>query len=188
MQGEKISKRRFVNEFKIGGRSFERDIQEIRTLLIECCAPLELCYDRQTKKYFMEGIFKTRLREHDVLPLIFLLMGSRAFVRTEANNLLEILKSMLPRDERREIEPIILKLRQRYEEPLHKKFLLKLIWDALTCIRGKRNLRLVYQEKILEVTPLEVFYTDKNFYLVAKENSDEPKIFRFDRIDSMQIL
>ena len=45
-----------------------------------------------------------------------------------------------------------------------------------------------YQQELLEVTPLEIFYTDENFYLVAKQNSDEPKIFRFDKMDSLQIL
>ena len=188
MQGEKISKRRFMNEFKIGERSFERDVQEIRTLLVECYAPLELCYDRLTKKYFMSGIFKPRLREYDLLPLIFLLIGSRALMRREMNNLLEILMSLLPRDERRKIEQMICTSQQNYEEPPHKKFLLKPIWDAAICIRGKRQMRLIYSQTEKIVAPIQIFYAEGFFYLAAKEPSAEPKIYRFDKIDLLQIL
>lgn len=188
MQGEKISKRRFMNEFKIGERSFERDIQEVRTLLIECYAPLEVCYDRSTKKYFMNGIFKPRLREHDVLPLIFLLVGSRAFMRNEMSNMLEILTSILPRNERREVENIVFNLRQNYEEPEHKKFLLKPIWDAIICIRAKRNVQMIYSQEEKIVMPIQVFYSEGYFYLVAKENSAEPKLYRLDKIEVFKIL
>ena len=72
-----------MNEFKIGERSFERYLQEIRNLLADCYSSKELRFDKQSKIYYISDIVSTQLKSTDVLPLMFMLLGSRAFVKKE---------------------------------------------------------------------------------------------------------
>ena len=66
--------------------------------------------------------------------------------------------------------------------------MLKPIWDAIICIRAKRNVQMIYSQEEKIVMPIQVFYSEGYFYLVAKENSAEPKLYRLDKIEVFKIL
>ena len=192
-QGERLNKNRFMNEFKIGERSFERYLQEIRNLLADCYSSKELCFDRQSKTYYISDLVRTQLKGTDILPLLSMLPGSRAFVKKEVKEIFALWLSLIPQSERSTIEPILNAMKQEYIEPEHKKLLLKLISDLSYCIRKRQKICLHYNENDKEtkikVQPLQIAFADSYFYLIAfDESHTEPTFYRLDKINSFDLL
>lgn len=193
-QGERVNKQRLMNEFKIGERTFERYLQEIRSLLADCYSAKELCFDSHSKTYYISDIIKTQLKGTDILPLMLMLLGSHAFLKNEVKEILTPYLSLLSRNERSSIESVVKSMNQKYIEPEHKKLLLKLISDLSYCIQNRRKICLHYsvegdEEKNIKVQPLQIIFAESYFYLTALEESHgEPKSYRLDKITSFDLL
>ena len=193
-QGERISKQRFMNEFKIGERTFERYLQEIRNSLADCYSAKELCFDSHSKTYYISEIVNIQLKGTDVLPLMLMLLGSHTFLKSEVKEILKPYLSLLSRSERSTIESVVKSMNQKYIEPEHKKLLLKLISDLSYCIQNQRKICLHYnvegdEEKNIKVQPLQIIFAESYFYLTALEESHvEPKSYRLDKITSFDLL
>lgn len=193
-QGERVSKQRFMNEFKIGERTFERYLQEIRSLLADCYSAKELCFDSRSKTYYISDIIKTRLKGTDILPLMLILLGSQAFLKSELKEILTLWLSLLSRSERSSIETVIRSMNRKYTEPEHQKLLLKLISDLSYCIHNRQKICLHYnvegdEETKIKVQPLQIIFSESYFYLTALEESHiEPQSYRLDKITSFDLL
>ena len=193
-QGERVSKQRCINEFKIGERTFERYLQEIRSLLADCYSAKELCFDSHSKTYYISDIVKTQLKGTDILPLMLMLLGSHTFLKSEVKEILTKWISLLPRSERLTVEALIKSMNQKYTEPEHKKLLLKLISDLSYCIQNRRKILLHYngegnEEKNIKIKPLQIIFAESYFYLIALEESQvEPQSYRLDKINSFDLL
>lgn len=196
LQGERIRKRSFSKEFGVNGRSFDRDILEIRNLLAEVHAINELRYDGDANVYYLTGIEKNNLRGSDVLPLIFLLMGSRSFTKVEIAELLQPLFLLMPKEDRHFAEVIARGMGRGYVEPTHGKLLLKLMWDIGYCIRRRQKIMLHYAKRDgalvnTKVFPMQIAFVDRYFYLIAFQEPSKynaPAFYRLDRIGSFDLL
>lgn len=56
-RGEWISKANFSLEYGITGRTFDRDIEDIRLFLSELYTSSELIFDRKTNSYYISNLF-----------------------------------------------------------------------------------------------------------------------------------
>ena len=55
--GKHVSKVSFCQECGITGRSFDRDIEDIRLFLSELYTNSELLFDRQTNTYYISNLY-----------------------------------------------------------------------------------------------------------------------------------
>lgn len=56
-RGERVNKSNFCLEYKITGRTFDRDVEDIRLFLSELYTSSELVFDRATNSYIITNLF-----------------------------------------------------------------------------------------------------------------------------------
>ena len=61
LSGKRVNKDDFCSEYGINKRSFERDIEDIRTFLSESFSLQELIYDRKSNSYILTNVSSGRL-------------------------------------------------------------------------------------------------------------------------------
>ena len=196
LQGERVQKRLFAKEFGINARSFDRDVLEIRTLLAEVHAPHELCYDNHANVYYLTDVENISLNGNIVLPLIFLVMGSRSFAKSEIAAILHPLFRLMPKNERPMAETIARAMGRGYLEPTHGKLLLKTMWDIGYCIQRRQKILLHYKKRDgaladTKIFPIRIAFVDRYFYLIAFQEPSRyktPAFYRLDRIVSFDLI
>lgn len=196
-KGEEISKREEAEYFQVSKKTIQRDLEEIK-LYIDSLSyqnKLELKYNQSNSAYSFNREESSWLRSREVLALIKILLESRAFNRSELDNLLDKLILQSAPNHRDEIKKLINNEEFHYIPPDHNKPLLDIIWDLSQAIRECRLVSLEYNnlDKVNSVKrlvqPLGLMFSEYYFYLIAQFTSgDGYKIpYRLDRIKNYKI-
>lgn len=194
MQGEKINKISFCMEMDCLPRTFDRDIEDIRMYLSEFFCIEELKYDKVYKNYYLTGLKKSVLEVMEYLLLKRLLIDARILRSDEIKELLSnLVRSSENPNKILAIEKINL---ENYNEPFHKKAIIKMHGDLATIIRDKSIINIRYMkmnEEYVnrELLPCEIKYEGRYLYLIAfliGADNKYPAYYRLDRIDSFSII
>ena len=194
-RGEYINKSLFSIEHNITQRSFDRDVEDIRIFLSEIYTSNELIFNKEHKAYHLTGCHQINVSGVEILALLKMLMGSRAFRKDEISGLISAICSLIPADKQRHISQLILSEMDNYISPNHNKAILKIQWDLGQCILKQQIIDLKYYKANGEqvnrlLSPVSIVFSECYFYLIAFRNDekyDYPAFFRLDRIDSFKM-
>ncbi|MGN9162987.1 helix-turn-helix transcriptional regulator [Clostridium sulfidigenes] len=192
-QGEKVNKLSFCMETDSLPRTFDRDIEDVRLYLSELFCNEELIYDRQENVYYFAGPQRKALETMEYLFIERVLLDTGALRADEMDGLLTHLAENAENAGKMVIhEKECIK---KYDEPLHKKAILKMHGDLATIITNKSIIRINYIKMSGEVVEREVIpcaikYDFGYLYLIAflkTSNKQYPAYFRLDRIYSFSV-
>ena len=194
LNGEKINKLSFCMETDSLPRTFDRDIEDIRLFLSEIFLNEELVYNRLDNVYYFSKSQRKPLESTEYLFLERVLLDTRALRLDEMH---ELMKHILQNTERFNNDSFSEKLDSfKYNEPLHKKALLKMNGDLSKTIKNKAAININYikmNEEIIErkIIPCLIRYDLGYLYLIAflyESDKPYPAYFRLDRIHSFSVI
>lgn len=192
MRGEDIVVHSLAQDYGVTSKSISRDISDIRNFLAEnrdLVDNVELKYMAKTKSHRLE--FNNFLLSKELLAIIKILIGSRAFSHTELLEIIGKLKHFTTVSDRKLLEEIILKEIFHYNEVNHDcKSVIDTLWQLTRCIYDKREITISYykmqREKVeRRLRPIAVMFSEYYFYLIGYRCDTEdwmPLFYRIDRI------
>lgn len=195
MCGESISVKKVAEEYGVSTKSVSRDISEIKNFLSEnrdLVGNTELKYDSTSKSYYLE--LDCFLLDKEIFAIVKMMIGCRAFNKTEIINLITKLKQFTSPKDRRVLESFIRKEVYHYNEVHHDcESVIDNLWKLIRCINEKKEITISYYKMSRELVerkliPVAITFSDYYFYLIAFKTDDEKKhavYFRVDRIINM---
>ena len=180
LRRERLHIKELATEYGVNERSIARDFRTIRTMLSDLHEDDALLFDRSDKCYYLSYGGQGAFSGMDIMALLKVLIGSRAFRQDELTRLVSAIRSLLPYKDRKELHHAIEDELMHYIEPMHHQPIIKMQWELNHCIVEHKKICLRY-------TKMSEFY----FYLVAfrdDEAYEYPAFFRMDRIESFHIL
>ena len=211
MNGCLINKTNEAHNYGVNERSIQRDIDDIRNFLdveAENSGFINsVVYDRSTKGYHLDQVYKLKLTNSEVLALCKILLDSRAFTKTEMTDMLDkLITSCVPKDNQRLVTDLISNEEFHYVEPRHKKKFINEMWEIGQAIRNCSYIEIDYmriKDKAIvkrKLMPVAILFSEYYFYLTAFIDDEDirkdfdiindsfPTSYRIDRIQSLRII
>lgn len=195
IRGEKLTVSELAAEYGVSEKSIARNISEIRCFLAEnreLAGHAELIYDRSQKCYTL--YLNDFLQDKELLAVIKVLIGSRAFSKQELLEIISKLKKFTSSKDRELLESLINKEKYHYCEVKHDcAGVIDTIWKLANDIRSRTEITITYykmnRDKVTHtLRPVSIMFSEYYFYLIAFKAEDEsysPVYFRVDRITSI---
>ena len=211
MNGYHVNKMEEAQNYGVHERSIQRDIDDIRNFL-ELDAENSgyvnsIIYDRVTKGYRMEQIYRQRFTNSEVLAICKILLDSRAFTKKEMDEMLEkLIECCVPKCNQKIVKDLISNEQFHYIEPQHKTVFIDRMWEIGQAIQQSKYIEIDYlrtKDKAVvkrKVKPLAIMVSEYYFYLTAFIDDEEvrkdfdvlndsfPTIYRIDRIRGLKVL
>lgn len=192
MKGENISVKHLAEEYGVSGKSISRDLGEIKNFLCEnreLVGNTELKYASNSKTYHLE--FDNFLLSKELLAIIKMMIGCRAFSKMEILDIIAKLKNFTSFNDRNILEKIIMKEMYHYNEVNHDcKSVIDNLWQLTRCIHERIEITVTYYKTSRDMVerrlmPVAVMFSEYYFYLIAyrcDEDDWKPLYYRVDRI------
>lgn len=192
MKGENLSVKALADEYGVSTKSISRDIAEIRNFLSnsrEMVGNTELKYISVSKTYCLE--FDNFLLSKELLALIEMMIGCRAFSKEELLEIVRKLKSFTTYHDRKMLERLISKETYHYKGVKSDcGGVIDHLWQLVRFIDEKIEITINYYraDRVLierRIKPIAIIFSEYYFYLIAyHSNSDscKPIYYRVDRI------
>ena len=192
LRGEDLSVQRLAEEYNVSTKSISRDINDLKSFLADhrqLVGNTELVYSNQEKCYHL--YMDEFLTNQELLALLEVMIGARAFSKEELLTLTNKLKGFTTVQDRPMLNDIIRKELYHYTEIKHDCVSVQeTLWKLAKCITEKREITIEYYRadrawKTHRIRPASVMFTDNFFYLIAFNTEcdpDKPLYFRVDRI------
>lgn len=203
LDGETINKAKLAEKFGVNNRSIQRDIEDIRTYLMnrrdETGENVTVIYDRKKNGFRLSDGAK-KMSGGEFLAVSKILLESRAFVREELEPILEkMIFNCAPPSEQKQAAALIANERYHYMEPHHRTRFTDKLWEIGSAVKNQQYMEIWYRklkgdEPVRRmIKPVGIMFSEFYFYLVAFiEKKGEaylsPAIYRIDRILSFQVL
>ena len=209
LKGEIINKAELAEFFKVGQRSIQRDIEDLRAFFENQAAEggerNTLVYSRELNGYYLEGEKRDNLSKGEALAVCKILLESRAFRKDEILPIIrKVINNCISKDEQKIVSDLISNELLHYTELNHKKAIINSIWNLNMAIKECRKINIVYckqKGELVErkIKPVGLMFSEFYFYLTGfidgedKEKSENrediyPTIYRVDRICSFEVL
>ena len=212
LNGDVVNKVQEAQRYGVNERSIQRDIDDIRNYLendaVDTGFLNSVIYDRAKNGYCMEQIYRIKLTNSEVLAVCKILLDSRAFLKSEMEDILKRLVSCcVPKTNQRLVTDLISNEAFYYVEPRHRKKFMDTMWLVGQAIRGCFYLEIMYERTkdrrivMRKVKPVGIMFSEYYFYMTAFiDDEDEarkdfdvlndsfPTIYRIDRIQNLKIL
>lgn len=191
-----LNKKTMADEMGVNGRTIQRDLEEVRNYMADHYPGEEIVYDRHLRGYKIESHLDKTLSAVEVFAIIKILLESRAFCQEEMDGLLNIIHSLISKDEQRTIKELIINEKFHFQQLTHGKPLLKMLWDLGQCILKKQVIEIYYYKMDggnakRVIHPQSIVFSEFYFYLIAHiedNRHQEPAFFRVDRLSSFKLL
>lgn len=193
-KGETISVSQLANEYEVSTKSVSRDISQIKIYLSESrdsFGNAELKYSYQQKAYYLE--FDRFLLQKELMAIVKVLIGARAFSKEELSALILKLKAFTSPGERRQLNELIKNEMYHYQEVYHDcDSVIDHLWQLINAIDKRAEITVTYfkqdrNDVKKRLKPVAVLFSEYYFYLLAYVEEDEsnPHYFRIDRITNI---
>ncbi len=209
-KGKIVNKQQEAAYYNVDVRTIQRDIDDIRTFFdnaIENDIINNVIYDRKLKSYILEESYSTQFTNAEVLAICKILLASRAFIKTEIEDMLDkLIVNCVPKQNKRYIKELISNEFFHYVELQHKKSFMNTMWKIGEAINNCNLIEITYQRRYKPATikrrvkPVALLFSEYYFYLTAYIDDSEiaaklkahresfPTIYRIDRIQSFKLL
>lgn len=196
-RGETVNKKDFAESFGTSEKSVQRDIDDLRAYLAECWQngdDIAIEYSHTKNGYYLVRQGGEILSNEEILGIAKILLESRAYNKEELEGLINKLLLQATQSSRMNIKEMIINEKFHYIPPMHKKPLLKLMWELSEHIYNKNVISFDYVRKDnvashRTVKPLAIMFSEYYFYLIAwmaDDSKDYPTIFRIDRMTNVR--
>lgn len=197
LRGENISVRELANEYNVSTKSITRSINELKAFLAdhrELVGNSEMQYSYSDKCYrlYMDEF----LTNKELFALVEVMIGARAFSKTELLAMIDKLKHFTTPEVRPKINELLRKELYHYPEVNHDcESVQDNLWEIVNCITERKEISIEYYRTDRKwvthrLRPASVMFTDYYFYLIAfrtDDKKDKPYYFRIDRIKKFVI-
>ena len=192
LRGEKLSTAKLAEEYEVSVKSISRSMAEIRGFLAEnreLVGHAELQYSRSDKSYILQ--MDDFLTDKELLAVVKILIGSRAFSKTELLTVITKMKQFISAKDRQLLDSLIAKEKYHYcEVKSDCDSVVDNLWKLANCIRERQEITVTYNKMSRErvthrLRPVSIMFSEYYFYLIAYKADDEeykPVYFRVDRI------
>lgn len=192
MVGGNINTKALADEYGVSGKSISRDIGEIKNFLSDnrdLVNYKDLRYSASSKTYHLE--FDHVLLSKELIAIIKVLIGCRAFSKEELLTLISKLKAFTSHQDRALLDQIITKEVYHYNEVGRDcESVIDNLWKLTRCIKERQEISISYYKVDREpverrIMPIAITFSDYYFYLIAYRCDTEdwtPLYFRVDRI------
>ena len=207
-QGVVLNKTDLAQEYGVALRSIQRDIDDLRSFLVEKGIAQQIVYDPERHGYCLIDDHNIKFSNEETLATIKILLESRSLTKQEMFPILEkLLMNCVPKDQVATIRDLIANEQLFYIEPHHRKRILDTLWVLGEAVQHQQRIRIRYKrmkdtEPVTRtVEPVGIMFSEYYFYLIAfitdaeiqnklKEVHKEkyPAIYRVDRIVSLKTL
>ena len=194
MHGQHVNKAVFCFEHEIDGRSFDRDVQDIRLFLSEIYDPRELHFDKVRNVYYLRGQTLSQMDVADATVLGKLLLQSGLFRRDEAEGLLAALSATVGAQDLAKLKTATKQDLRQYHSAPHNKPIVKILNDLTSVITHQNQIKLTLdrdgKKDVVEVAPMELLFDPPRIYLCAFDpaSPDRTVLYPVDEIHSFEIL
>ncbi|MBQ8250234.1 MAG: WYL domain-containing protein [Clostridia bacterium] len=192
LRGEDLSVKKLADEYGVSAKSVSRSINDLKAFLADhrdLVGYTELQYSYRDKCYrlYMDEFLSSK----ELFALVKVLIGARAFSKTELLTLTEKLKRFTTGEDRPKLDELIRKEIFSYSEVKHDcESVQDTLWQLINCITQRREISVEYYRMdrawvTHRLRPASLMFTDYYFYLIAfKTDGDakKPLYFRVDRI------
>lgn len=193
--GYKVNKQLFCLEEGITERSFDRDIQDVRSYLSEKQPYCKVLYDRVNNNYYMTHTLGKKLESEETLFLINVLLSKKYLRDDELNGILTSLINNTDSATNRMLLEFVNSKKVNQIDQNCSVAILKMHWDLAKCIYKRNQITIFYkleENKIVtrKLNPVELHYEDGHIYLIAYivgRNYEYPAFYRLDRITSFKL-
>lgn len=192
MRGEDLLVRQLADEFCTSTKSITRDINDIKAFFAdnrELVGNSELIYSHQSKAYRLH--LDDFLSSKELLALLEVIIGARAFSKLELLELVNKLKRFTSTEDRSLLEILVRNELYYYTEVKHDcESVQDMLWQLAHCIRECREISIDYYRTdrafvTHRLRPASVMFADYYFYFIAfpvDGDLENPLYFRVDRI------
>ncbi len=192
LKGEKLSTVSLADEYGVSPKSISRSISEIRGFLAEnreLVGNAELIFKRADNAYVLR--MDDFLSDRELLCMVKVLIGTRAFNKTELLSLITKMKQFVSAKDRELLDSLIAKEKYHYCEVRSDcDSVVESLWKLANCIRQRQEITVTYNKMSRErvthrLRPVSIMFSEYYFYLIAYKAEDEeykPVYFRVDRI------
>ena len=170
-KGEEFTAKQLSLKYNMSTKSIKRDISFIRNFLAENREQVgnaELVYNRRKKAYSL--VFDHFLLSKELMSIVKVLIGTRAFSKNELEEIIRKLKGMTSYEDRGKMNDLIF----------------------VHIIENKHEMTISYfkqngEEVERRIRPLSIVFSEYYFYLIAYDihHDDVPHHYRVDRIVDM---
>lgn len=150
LAGQTIQKPAAAQQYGVNERSIQRDIEDIRAFCRNGMAvgdgtPCDIVYDYVEKGYRMEGGQVQKLSKSEILALCKILLDSRAFVKTEMEEMLrKVISCCVPASNQAMVTRLVNNEAFHYVEPRHRTSFLDTMWHLGEAIQQHRYVDVAY--------------------------------------------
>lgn len=197
LRGEALSVQHLADEYNVSTKSITRSINDLKNFLAdhrELVGHTELQYSHRDKCYRLH--MDEFLSSKELLALVEVMIGARAFSKDELLILITKLKQFTTPDDRGKLSEMVRKELYHYPEVKHDcQSVQDVLWQLVNCISEKREITIEYYRMDRKwvthrLRPASVMFTDFYFYLIAfkvDDNPQKPRYFRVDRIKQITV-
>lgn len=206
-QGLVLKKLDLALEFGVNQKSIQRDIEHIRSFLDECPTQpqLNLVYSRKLGGYVLENGHNDSFKRDDILALIKIILGTRAFNREEMDHLVNALLNQMDLTNQKEIKELIGNELFNYVPVHHHRSVIEKVWELSKVIQNRQVLEVSYtrgDNRTINryLKPVGIIFSDYYFYLIAYMEDLKPdisycidisqdylRVFRVDRFNDYKV-
>lgn len=194
LNGQTVDKVTYSWEYGVNERTFDRDIEEIRSFLGNIYSDDQLLFDRETSTYYLSGRRPKYLERLDATVITKILLESKLLRRDEMNGLIDtVLSAVAPYDAKVITEYLTLDIRKYLSGT--QNAVLKIVGDLYTILRSGYDIAVtvengVGQADVLDISPLEIVCEDSSFCLIAAQNYSIKNVIKIsiDKIVSFKSL
>ena len=204
-----VSVKDFADENGVSVRTVQRDINDLKTFLLDNNSEYEIIYLNEKKAYKLSKIRNSRLTKGQVLAISKIILDSRAFCKKDIKHILEnFIRFCSPETDVAIISELVKNeifhyLELQHHKNVNKTDLFNDIWILGKAIKDRKQIKISYkrESKVVEriVDPVGLMFSEYYFYLLANitdedvketfniKNDPYPTIYRVDRIKKIEV-
>ena len=192
ISGGTVSKSEAALKYKVNERTIQRDIDDIRAFLYTQNSDgkglNDIIYDKRIKRFRLETSKPKYLTKEQVLGICKILLDSRAFVKSDMEDILDrIVEIWQDNEDRKKIKTLINNEKYHYIELKNSKVNLDELWEIGNAIIQHYKIEINYvkpgknyshkgsrskafapsQEYTVKINPLAILFSEFYFYLLA---------------------
>lgn len=180
-KGIHVEKETFIVEHGINGRTFDRDIQDLRLFLSEIFSYEEILYDRTTRSYYLGGAYDVAYMDKtEAIMLMKVLLDSKVFRKDEMEGLMDSVLSVMSKPDKEFLLSIFRNECNEYKSE-EKKAIIKITRDLFFTMHDGNDIEVEFwlaenQASKMGITPIKIDILASAFYLIGKKMTSESEI------------
>lgn len=183
--GHTVDKYTYSLEYGVNERTFDRDIETIRSFLSDIYSPNQLLFDRENNTYYLSGSRPVYMDRMDVTVMAKILLDSNLLRSDEMQGLVNVMLSSVKPYDAEVIKTYLSQDISLYESGT-KKAILKFIGDLYSVIKAGQDIEVVLSDseaevEVIDVSPLQIICNDDKFCLLVARD------FKFNNIIKIPI-